>query len=260
MLFFDTPPLKNITLIFEEGSFVPLAKITKDDTFSIVSDYLGTPCLMYNSVGNLVWQADLDIYGKVRTLSKGNINDCPFRYQGQYHDTEIDLYYNRFRYYSPESGTYVSQDPIGLIGGDRLYSYPLNVNCMVDIFGLTVSVGQVGDYGVLSKLGDVGDDLEYHHIPQDKLGHLPRNEGVAVVMPKAEHAQTRTYKSRGRATAVIDRNRAFQDVLKDDLVDIRQIGGAKYDDAIEQIIESYENKGLLKKGDLSLDDVIASCN
>ncbi len=130
-----------ITWIFDEGSFVPSAKITKDDTFSIVSDYLGTPCLMYNSVGNLVWQADLDIYGKVRTLSKGNFNDCPFRYQGQYHDTEVELYYNRFRYYSPESGIYVSQDPIGLEGAmPNFYSYVAKTNFKVDPLGLAGSV------------------------------------------------------------------------------------------------------------------------
>ncbi len=92
---------------------------------------------MYNSVGNLVWQADLDIYGKVRTLSKGNINDCPFRYQGQYDDTETGLYYNRFRYYSPESGMYMSQDPKGLKGTNpNLYAYTSNSNAEVDPFGL----------------------------------------------------------------------------------------------------------------------------
>ncbi len=92
---------------------------------------------MYNSVGNLVWQADLDIYGKVRTLSKGNINDCPFRYQGQYHDTEVELHYNRFRYYSPDSGMYISQDPIGLEGGmPNLYSYIGDINSYTDPFGL----------------------------------------------------------------------------------------------------------------------------
>ena len=47
-------------------------------------------------------------------MSKGFI---PFRYQGQYEDIETGLYYNRFRYYSPESGTYISQDPIRLAGG-----------------------------------------------------------------------------------------------------------------------------------------------
>ncbi|WP_454986631.1 RHS repeat-associated core domain-containing protein [Capnocytophaga bilenii] len=53
-------------------------------------------------------------------MSKGFI---PFRYQGQYEDIETGLYYNRFRYYSPESGTYISQDPIGLLGGKALYGY-----------------------------------------------------------------------------------------------------------------------------------------
>ena len=33
---------------------------------------------------------------------------------GQYEDVETGLYYNRFRYYNPESGLYISQDPIRL--------------------------------------------------------------------------------------------------------------------------------------------------
>ncbi|WP_225969446.1 RHS repeat-associated core domain-containing protein, partial [Treponema pedis] len=43
-----------------------------------------------------------------------------FRYQGQYLDSETDLYYNRFRYYDPNTGTYISQDPIGL--NSRVYN------------------------------------------------------------------------------------------------------------------------------------------
>ncbi len=35
----------------------------------------------------------------------------PFRYQGQYEDEETGLYYNRNRYYSPEEGVYICQDP-----------------------------------------------------------------------------------------------------------------------------------------------------
>jgi len=44
------------------------------------------------------------------------IGIIPYLYQGQYLDIETELTYNRFRYYSPENGTYVSQDPIGLAG------------------------------------------------------------------------------------------------------------------------------------------------
>jgi RHS repeat-associated protein len=53
----------------------------------------------------------LDIYGKVRTFAGRSLSDCPFRYQGQYEDSETGLYYNRLRYYSPEEGIYLSQDP-----------------------------------------------------------------------------------------------------------------------------------------------------
>ncbi|MEN7551945.1 RHS repeat-associated core domain-containing protein [Rapidithrix thailandica] len=136
-----------ITWVFDEGSFVPSAKIVEGEPYSIVSDYLGTPCLMYNSIGNLVWQAELDIYGKIRTLAKGSIQDCPFRYQGQYEDAETGLYYNRFRYYSPESGTYISQDPIGLAGNNpNIYAYTKDSNIWIDIFGLDCnSLGEWGE-------------------------------------------------------------------------------------------------------------------
>ncbi|MFS9093417.1 RHS repeat-associated core domain-containing protein [Streptococcus timonensis] len=31
------------------------------------------------------------------------------------------MHYNFFRYYEPEAGRFVNQDPIGLSGGDNLY-------------------------------------------------------------------------------------------------------------------------------------------
>ncbi|EEF78359.1 RHS repeat-associated core domain-containing protein, partial [Phocaeicola coprophilus] len=61
----------------------------------------------------------------------------PFRYQGQYEDEETGLYYNRFRYYSPQMGMYISSDPIGLAGNNpTLYGYVQDVNTWMDIFGL----------------------------------------------------------------------------------------------------------------------------
>ncbi|WP_317162789.1 RHS repeat-associated core domain-containing protein, partial [Tenacibaculum maritimum] len=64
-------------------------------------------------------------------------NNTPFRYQGQYEDIETGLYYNRFRYYSPDTGTYISKDPIGLEGGmPNMYSYVNDSNAFVDLLGL----------------------------------------------------------------------------------------------------------------------------
>lgn len=44
--------------------------------------------------------------------------------------------YNRFRYYDPESGNYISNDPIGLAGGERPFGYVGNPLDWVDLFGL----------------------------------------------------------------------------------------------------------------------------
>ncbi|WP_244071229.1 polymorphic toxin type 37 domain-containing protein [Nitrosomonas sp. PY1] len=51
------------------------------------------------------------------------------RFSGQYFDKETSLYYNYFRYYEPETGRYISPDPIGLAGGVNVYGY-VNGNSM----------------------------------------------------------------------------------------------------------------------------------
>jgi RHS repeat-associated protein len=91
---------------------------------------------MYDAKGEKTWEAQLDIYGRVRTFVGRSLSDCPFRYQGQYEDEETGLYYNRFRYYDPSIGSYISQDPIGLAGGNRLYGYVHDPNSWIDEFGL----------------------------------------------------------------------------------------------------------------------------
>jgi RHS repeat-associated protein len=95
---------------------------------------------MYDGKGKLTWEARLDIYGKVGTFAGSSLSDCPFRYQGQYHDAETDLYYNRFRYYDPDSANYVSQDPIELTSGEpNFYAYVHDPNSWIDIWGLRCS-------------------------------------------------------------------------------------------------------------------------
>ncbi|WP_407277444.1 RHS repeat-associated core domain-containing protein [Tenacibaculum maritimum] len=65
----------------------------------------------------------------------------PFRYQGQYEDVETGLYYNRFRYYSPDTGTYISKAPIGLAGDmPNMYSYVPDVNSWVDFLVLQILI------------------------------------------------------------------------------------------------------------------------
>jgi RHS repeat-associated protein len=124
------------TWLFEEGTFVPAAKLTENKKLSIVSNYMGTPEAMYDEEGRKSWSCELSSYGKVRSFEGEYKTDCPFRYQGQYEDAETGLYYNRFRYYSPDEGVYISQDPIRLGGGLNLYSYVQDTNGWIDKFGL----------------------------------------------------------------------------------------------------------------------------
>ncbi|WP_277423533.1 RHS repeat-associated core domain-containing protein, partial [Pseudomonas viridiflava] len=57
------------------------------------------------------------------------------RFQGQYFDEETGLHYNTFRYYDPEVGRFITQDPIGLLGSVNLYSYASSPNNWIDPLG-----------------------------------------------------------------------------------------------------------------------------
>ena len=89
---------------------------------------------MFDSEGRQIWERELDSFGR---LKSGDHNSCPFMYQGQYYDKEIELAYNRFRYYDSEDGRYISKDPIGLASQEfGFYNYVYNPNGWVDILGL----------------------------------------------------------------------------------------------------------------------------
>ena len=60
----------------------------------------------------------------------------PCRIQNQYADRETGLHYNFYRYYEPDAGRFVNQDPILLLGGSNLYSFASNTNAWFDPLGL----------------------------------------------------------------------------------------------------------------------------
>jgi len=50
-------------------------------------------------------------------------------------DRETGLHYNTFRYYDPDVGRFINQDPIGLLGGTNLYAYAPNPVTWIDPWG-----------------------------------------------------------------------------------------------------------------------------
>jgi len=109
------------------------------------------------------------IYIKVTTmkgmqgrLGSGAAN--PIRYTGREMD-ETGLYYYRARYYSPEMGRFISEDPIRFAGGMNWYAYvensPLN---WVDPLGLDGLIPHIDIPGMPSnsRAGQINEVLLCH--------------------------------------------------------------------------------------------------
>jgi RHS repeat-associated protein len=184
-------PIEDITTwVFEAGTFVPTAKIQEGKQYSIVSDYLGTPIQMYDEQGKKTWDCTLDIYGKVATFEGRSLNDCPFRFQGQYEDEETGLYYNRFRYYISEIGGYLNQDLIGLTGNNLIfYNYVKNPNTWIDIFGLFSDLKPTGDGHHLFPRA-IGDKLGIRDIIE-KVSWYPNVSKNTASLHQELHAKLR---------------------------------------------------------------------
>jgi RHS repeat-associated protein len=122
------------TWYWEPETFTPVAMESGGDCWPIATDHLGTPTEMYSKLGQLAWKMQLDSFGVARTDIA--LQHCPWRWPGQYEDEETGLYYNRFRYYDPRAGRYISQDPLGLAAGTEAYGYPANPSEATDPLGL----------------------------------------------------------------------------------------------------------------------------
>ena len=109
------------------------SSVTK--AYYVHNDHLGTPLAKTDEQADVVWRASYDPYGKAElTVNAVELNA---RFPGQYFDQETGLHYNYFRYYDPETGRYITSDPIGLNGGLNTYEYvggnPLKY---YDLYGL----------------------------------------------------------------------------------------------------------------------------
>jgi RHS repeat-associated protein len=183
----------DVTWYHEPDGHAPLAKAVGDQTFFVVSDHLGTPTAMYDGAGKLAWRMQLDLFGVPKGGSFEGGDACPWRWPGQYEDPEIGLYYNRFRYYDPTLGQYISEDPIGLTGGLALYSYTPDPLFWIDPLGLAGSCG--------SNTRD--PKALYRYFGEDEAQVIRHSGQIPNVTrasrPKEVYLSSREYKTAGRA-------------------------------------------------------------
>ncbi len=91
-------------------------------------DHLQVPIQASDKMGNVVWSATYTPFGRATVTTPMATRERPvitsqLRLPGQYEDAESGLHYNFRRYYDPDVGRYLTEDPIGLDGGVNLYGY-----------------------------------------------------------------------------------------------------------------------------------------
>jgi RHS repeat-associated protein len=110
----------------------------RDRVYYYQNDLNGAPVRLRDGDGEVVWEAHYSATGMTDSVATESI-DQPLRLQGQYLDAESNQHYNRHRYFDPRAGYFISQDPIGLEGGENQYEFAPNIFGWTDPLGLRLT-------------------------------------------------------------------------------------------------------------------------
>ena len=98
-------------------------------TLYYLADHQGSTRALVNAAGNVVERQEYDSFGN--NVGAGSVL-TRYGYTGRERDALTGLYYYRARWYDPQQGRFISEDPIGFKGGINFYAYvennPINFN------------------------------------------------------------------------------------------------------------------------------------
>ena len=146
--------------VYAGDSGVPAYMVRGGAVYRIVTDQVGSPRLVVNaSSGEILQRMAFDAFG--RLLEDTNPGFQPFGFAGGLYDRDTGLVQLGHRSYDPETGRWLSRDPIGFAGGQsNPYAYAINdpVN-LVDRTGLApnetgTGIGVVDSLAALKPLYD----------------------------------------------------------------------------------------------------------
>lgn len=115
-----------LTRRYLHGPAIDQVLAQDDDAASVhwhLSDHLGTIRELVSDTGAVVTHLMYDSYGTVIVDTNPSVN-TRYRFTGREFDAESGLHYYRARYFDSTTGQFISEDPIGFVGGQTdLYGY-----------------------------------------------------------------------------------------------------------------------------------------
>jgi RHS repeat-associated protein len=108
---------------------------------------------------------------------------------------------------------------------------------------------QGGAYGKLS----TSPTTERHHMPANSVSPLSRDRGPAIQMEKTDHQKTGSYGSSSVAAAYREESKALidagkmRDAMAKEILDVKNVTGSKYNEAIQQMLDYAKQIGILNK-------------
>jgi RHS repeat-associated protein len=142
------------------GSLGGLTGGETEAIFFYHTDHLGTPLMMTDRTGQVVWQGEYLPFGEPFSVNEDVDGDGVtvtnnLIFPGQYFDQETMLYYNMARAYGPKIGRYVEADPIGLNGGRNIYGYswqnPINLYDFGGLDANTIAYGEIRQFAIMNQ-------------------------------------------------------------------------------------------------------------
>lgn len=99
----------------------------------------------------------------------------------------------------------------------------------------------------------VGDELDSHHAPAKSVSPLEPDEGPAIQMEKPDHKLTSSYGGTPEAYAYREEIKSllqqgrWRDAFAMEIKDVRRVAGARYNEAIKEMLDYARDLGLLEK-------------